>query len=245
MLEIGKSGTSNRLIAAGGAIVSIMLLVMAVPRLLASLYALYPESVLQHTQETDRLPSEQVFQQSSDDLNKALAWFETPKYWENLASLHFLQENSSEISSSESQELLGKSRTETINGLKLSPVDSFAWFRLAIVDKLLGAESESVVDSLRLSIYAGRVVKGLLLPRLTLAFPYLEDVDEEMEALIKDQIRLAWSFQGRQLLEFTVNRPDFIAWINDALIYSPDDWTRFSRDFEKLTQKNQSPRTRQ
>jgi len=242
MSEIGKSVVqNNRLLAGICAIACIVLLMRVVPRFIASLYALYPESVLQQAlQETDRPLSEEILHRSGADLDNALVWFASAEYWQNLAILHTLQENSLAISSEE--DLLPKSKSEIINGLKLSPVDSFAWYSLATVDDLLGAEPESVLDSIRLSIYAGRVDQGLLLPRLALAFSYVGEFDEEMEALIKGQIRLAWAFQRQGLVEFTADQPDFLIWVNDALINSPDDSARFLHDLENFNQKNKPPR---
>ena len=69
----------QRIIAGLGVIICSALLLLAVPRFIASLYALYPEAAFNQTQE--KLPPK-AYQKSISDLNRALSWYQNPEYWQ-------------------------------------------------------------------------------------------------------------------------------------------------------------------
>jgi hypothetical protein len=232
-----KTLSYERMVAALGVIVCCGVLVLAVPRFIASLYAFYPEAVLKQTQKT---LSPEVYEKSIANLNHALAWYQNPEYWQAraLLYLHLLSSSALQPLDGRRKLFLTEAQTSIIHGLKLSPVEPYAWFRLAAVDKILNLPSEKIINALRLSFYAGRVEPELLMSRLAFGFDYYNEFNEEMQLLWRKQLAVAWAFQAAKLVEFVAQHPDSKPLVEEAFANSPDDWKKFSFDLENFTQKN-------
>lgn len=209
---------------------------LAVPRFIASLYALYPEAVFKQTQE--KLPPE-VYEKSIAHLTQALSWYKDPEYWQTQAFFYLALFNAS-LSQPDvkEQELLKQAQASIIQGLRLSPVDPYAWFRLATVDKMLKMPASQIINALRLSFYAGRVEPDLLMPRLSFSYDYYNEFNKEMQSLWQKQIPVVWTFQAVPLVKFVALHPEVKPLVEEAFVYSPDDWKNFSLDLENYIQKN-------
>jgi hypothetical protein len=226
----------GRIIAGFGVVVCCGLLILAVPRFVASLYALYPEAVFKQTQEEF---SAEVYEKSIADLTQALAWHEAPEYRQTQAFFYLALFNvSSSRPLAEKQELLKQAQSSIIQGLKLSPVDAYAWFRLATVDKMLKVPASQIIDALRLSFYSGRVEPDLLMPRLSFSYYYYNEFNEEMQKIWQKQIPTVWAFQAEQLVKFVALHLEAKPLVKEAFVNSPDDWEKFSHDLENYIQKN-------
>ena len=103
---------------------------------------------------------------------------------------------------------------------------------------MLKMPSENSINALRLSFYAGRVEPDLLIPRLSFSYIYYNEFDDEMQQLWKKQLPVAWAFQAEQLVRFVALHPEAKHLVEDALIYTPDNWKQFSHDLEILLKKN-------
>ena len=234
MLKV-NSLSNDRVIAGFGVVACCGLLLLATPRFVASLYALYPEAMLKQMQ--DNLPIA-VYEKSIAHLDRALSWHKTAEYWQSQALIYLALLNKSTLPAPyKSQDLIKHAHTSIIQGLKLSPVDPYAWFRLATVDSLLKLPPENSINALRLSFYAGRVEPELLMPRLSFSYIYYNEFDEEMQQLWKKQIPVAWAFQAEQLVHFVALHPEAKRLVEEALVYTPDDWKKFSHDLEILLKK--------
>ncbi|MDO9271268.1 MAG: hypothetical protein Q7T96_19350 [Methylobacter sp.] len=226
----------ERIIAGFGVVVCCGLLMLAVPRFIASLYALYPEAAFKQTE--TKLPVE-VYQKSIAHLTQALSWYQDPEYWQTLAFFYLALFNASPSQPlAKEQELLKQAQQSVIQGLKLSPVDPYAWFRLATVDKRLQTPTLQIINALRLSFYAGRVEPDLLMPRLSFSYYYYNEFNEEMQRLWQKQIPVTWTFQPEQLVKFVALHLETKSLVEEALANSPDDWKKFSLDLESYIQKN-------
>jgi hypothetical protein len=142
------------------------------------------------------------------------------------------------------QELLKQAQTAIIQGLKLSPVDPFGWFRLAAVDSLLKLPRQQIINALRLSFYAGRVEPELLITRLSFSYDYYNEFNDEMQMLWQKQVLVAWTFQATQLTKFVALHPEAKQLVEKAFVYSPDDWKKFTHDLEIYHQKNPLPQAK-
>lgn len=226
----------GRIVAGFGAVVCCGLLLLAVPRFIAGLYALYPEAA--YTQKQGEFPPE-VYEKIIADLNQALAWYENPAYWQSQAFFYLSLIDASPLQSpAKKQELLEQARAAIIQGLKLSPVDPYAWFRLAAVDKQLKAPLQQIINALRLSFYAGRVEPELLMPRLAFSYGYYNEFNEEMRELWQKQIPVVWLFQPTQFVKFVAQHQEVRPLVEKAFNYSPDAWKKFSDNLERYLQKN-------
>ena len=235
MLKVRLLG-NERVIAGVGIVVCCGLLLLAVPRFIASLYALYPEAVLKQMQ--GDLPAA-VYEKSIVDLDLALAWNKKADYWQSQAMIYLALSNKASLSVPEKRQyLLKAAQASIIEGLKLSPIDPYGWFRLAAVDGLLKSPPLQIINALRLSFYAGRVEPELVLPRLAFSYIYYHEFNEEMQALWKKQLPLAWDFQPQQLINFIALHSEATPLVEEALIYAPDDWKKFSIALEIALKKN-------
>ena len=226
----------ERMIAVVGLFVCCGLLMLAVPRFVASLYALYPEAALQQT--LKNVPPG-VYGKSIEHLDEALNWYENPEYRQALAVFYLAELNASPLEQPAKKiELLKRAQASIVQGLKLSPVDAFAWFRLAAVNRMLNLPVQDTINALRLSFYAGRVEPALIMPRLSFSYVYYNEYNEEMQGLWKKQIPVAWRFQRAQLVKFVALHPAAKHLVEEAFIYSPDDWKKFSHALEIYLQKH-------
>lgn len=235
MLKTTKS-ESGRIVAAFGIVICCWMLIVAVPRFIASLYALYPEAVLKQMQENLPVP---VYEKSIADYNHALTWYENPEYYQAQALIYLTLYNATPSQLLKNrQELLKKAQTSIIHGLTLSPLDPFVWFRLAVVNKMLKLPSENIINALRLSFYAGRVEPDLLMPRLALSYDYYNELNDETQRLWQKQIPVIWVFHAEQLVKFIALHPKAEPLVKEAFANSPDDLKKFSHALEIVLQKN-------
>lgn len=218
------------------------MLALAVPRFIASIYALYPEAVFDALKDGQKPLSQETYLNSDAALAQALAWFETSDYWHMRATLYLSTPMATQADAkAQWQGQLRQAREATVKGLGLSPVDPFGWLRLATIDNLLQADPRLILQSLRLSIYAGPVEPELLIRRLTLGLIHQKAWDAEMRRLLHAQIGFAWNFRKNELTNFAAAHPGIVMSIRQALGASPEDWTQFQQRFEKLIQQNTRP----
>ena len=225
----------QRIIAGFGMIVCCGLLMLAVPRFVASLYALYPEAAFNQTQKA--LPPK-IYEKCIADLSLALSWYKNPEYFQYQGFFYVQLFNVLPLQSQiKKQALLYKAQAAIIQGLTLSPIDPYGWFRLAAVESLLKLPRQQIINALRLSIYAGRVEPELVMSRLAFSYDYYNDFNEEMQGLWRKQVLVARAFQPAQLTIFVAQHPEARQLVEKAFDNSPDDWKKFSHDLELYLQK--------
>ena len=208
------------------------LLILAVPRFIGSLYALYPDAVYQDSQNT--LTSE-IYQQGIDDLNLALSWYNNPDDWKKQSYFYLmLHKNQNFLIQSQNQTLLKQAQIAMINGLTLSPIDPYGWLQLAEIDELLKMPHQQVINDLRLSFYAGRVEPDLVISRLMFSYKYYDSFSADMQSLWQKQILIAWAVKAPQLLQFIARFPDAKAIALTAFTNSPDEGAKFLSQLTQL-----------
>ena len=231
-----NSPYQQRFIAGFGVIFCLGMLFLSVPRLVASLYALYPEAIFK--QEHSSL-SKEVYEEAIADLTKALAWYNNPEYLQMRGVFYLALFNTFPPGVSEQNlQLIRQARQDTMQGLKLSPVDPAAWFRLAMMDYVLKEPDQKVIEALIMSFYAGRVDYELLFPRLFFSYLYLDRFNDEMRQIWQKQLPLAWSAQPTTLMAFVAQHRDVRLLVEEALINSPDDLKNFTDAFENYIKQN-------
>ena len=213
---------------------------LAVPRFVASLYALYPESVLK--QEQDHVPAE-VYQKSLTALDKALAWDDNPEYWQDKSLCYLALVNFENNSVEQEQLQLSAAQLAIKKGLGISPVDAFSWYRLALVYKRLNFNDADVTDALRLSLYAGRVEPELALRRLMLAYPYQAVLSAEEQAQWLKQVAIEWQFTPKwqlpiNLVSFVIENPSAKAWVESAFMYDDEQLNLFKQAYDRAIKKS-------
>ena len=205
------------------------LLVLAVPRFVASLYALYPESVLS---QTPALMPTEAYQNSIKALDNALAWDDNPEYWQSKGICYLALFNFPDQSFIQQRTLLLDAQLAIMNGLSGSPIDAFAWFRLAVINKMLGLQ---INESLNLSLYAGRVEPQLIMQRLMLTYPHTVELNAEEQTLWLKQVTLAWQLSPTKLLSFVIENPYAKAWVESAFVNDTEHLNQFNQAYESAT----------
>jgi len=204
-------------------------LVLAVPRFVASLYALYPESVL--SQPPTHLLTH-AYLKSIRALDNALAWDDNPEYWQAKGICYLALFNFPDQSFIQQHLLLVDARLAIMNGLSSSPIDAFAWFRLAVINKMLGLP---INESLSLSLYAGRVESELIMQRLILIYPFTADLNAEEQTLWLKQVSLAWQLTPAKLVSFVIENPYAKAWVESAFVNDAELLNQFNQAYESAT----------
>ena len=223
------------IIAGNGLVICSVLLMLAIPRLMASCYDLYPETAIHQT--TDKLPTN-VYEKCIADLTKGLSWVQSADYWQTQAFFYQKLINTPPFQDPPKRRVLLKNAQTAIhNGLALSPIDPFGWFNLASVDNLLAAPTPQIINALRLSFYAERVEPELVMKRLAFSYNFYADFNEDMQQQWQKQLNTAWTFTPGELIKFVVLHPETRGLVLQALVYSPDDTNKFILDLERTLKK--------
>lgn len=191
---------SQRIIGSIGLLVCCGLLILATPRLVASLYALYPETVLQ---ETNKSFSTEIYGKCINDLNKSLAWQNNSTYLTMLSSFYVKIHNATPATKFDLREdLLHKAHTALTQSLAINPIAPYEWLQLAELESQLFNSKQNITNSLRMSFYTGRVEPDLTIFRIKFSYLYYSDFDDEMKNLFLRQIVVAWNLNPTELISF-------------------------------------------
>lgn len=214
------------------------LILAATPRLISAFYLMFPAQVSeQFRKEPDSVNLSHLLK-SEMYASMALDWFETGASWQVLTLSKVRQ--LSYIAPSARQQKRQEIYQTNAKGLALSPIDPYAWYRLASIEKNLNHPANKIINSLRLSCYAGRVEPRLLLKRVGFLHQYLAFLDKEMLDILFDQVRLSSLLQPRDLVTLVQQKPSLMPIVHEALQYDLEHLENFLQLFEKITHKNQS-----
>ena len=225
----------HRLTACLGAMLCAGLLMLAVPRFIATNYTLYPNTAYRLTENILPLT---VYENSIIDLTSALSWHKQADYWQSLG--HFYTEllkSNPYIPEEQKQAHLKNAQAAILEGLALSPVDPYGWYQLALIDSQLKAPRLTIINALRLSFYAGRVEPELVIPRLFFSYDYYNDFSADMQKIWQKQITIAWLFKRPQLVRFVLLHPEAKQLVLNAFINAPDDAKQFISMLAAITNK--------
>lgn len=238
MNEMLTTLNKSKISAIFGILACACLILAATPRLIAAFYLMYPAQVNKQYREKPNAVNLTHLLKSEMYATSALDWFKTGSSWQvlTLSKVRQLRYIEASVRQQKRQEIYQTS----VQGLALSPVDPYSWYRLATIEKNLYLPANKVIHSLRLSCYAGRVELGLLLRRVNLLHQYLIYLDDEMLEILYDQIRLSSLLQSRDLITLVQQQPSLMPIVHEALQYDLDHLEKFLQLFEKITHKNQS-----
>ena len=228
---------TQKLVAFVGVVVCSGLLVLAVPRFVASLYVLYPDAVLNEVQQ---LAPAEIYEKSIADINQALQWYPNPDYWKKLGFFYLKLFDTQPVDAEAQKISLLKQAQKDINkGLSLSPVDPQAWLKLAQIGALLYAPKQQIINDLRLSLYAGRVEPELVMTRLDFSYDFYNDFSKDMQNQWQKQLLLAWRFNPQTLIVFVSQHPELKDMTLQVFIHSPDDAQQFLSQYDHYVKHKQ------
>lgn len=214
----------QKLFALIGIVFCLNLLVLSFPRLMAALYLLNPAQVSQQPEKLANLARLKKLLQTNERIEHSLSWYETGENWQLLVINKIRQMPMLDVVAQD----LALQYIDAANrqSLALSPVNPYAWFRLALVGNIRKDPAKKVIDAVRLSCYAERVQPLLLLKRIKLLYPYQAQLDDEMKAVLYDQIYLASQYRLWDLIVLIKQSAGLLPLVEIALQYDADRWNR-------------------
>lgn len=236
MLKNTFSLNKSQIIAIFGILICGLMMSAAIPRLISALYMFYPAQVNTQFKKDSTLVGLKHHIKAEDYAINALKWFESSEIWQTLTvgkarQLVFIK---AEFQSQKIKEMY----ETNIQGLALSPIDPYSWYRLAIIQKKLHAPTHKILNNLRLSCYSGRIEPSLLIKRVSLFNHYMPSLNTEMLEIMYDQIQLSSMLKMHDLVKLVQQQPILMTSVKKALQYDLDHWTNFIQLFEKTTHKN-------
>jgi hypothetical protein len=180
------------------AVLALILLALAWPRLRAALIYLPVDAAIDRYHSDGELPLAALagLQQRA---RESAALHSHQEYWRGLALLYHLQALDSSQPLAAQREAYEQSLAAADRSLALAPVDPRTWLFRALAQNWLSFRDAGVTDSFKMSVYTGRVEPGLLLTRLRLGYARLGQLDGEGRGLLRDQTMLAWRLQPREV----------------------------------------------
>lgn len=188
------------LTVAFGLLVSIVLIGVGVPRVVASLLKAPAIATVLDAHGGDPL--------TIDQLDRAARYLRRASKWENSASvrtdLGFLLLLHAEKLDQEDPTragLIEEAVDALRDGLERAPVRPHAWVRLAYAEMLKPGPSAEVASLLEQSLTAGRFIGEISVFRIDLLLQNWEHLSFEMRKAVGAQMRYAWEHRSQMLIE--------------------------------------------
>jgi hypothetical protein len=180
------------------AVLAVLLLALAWPRLRAALIYLPVNAAIERYY-IDGEPPLAALAGLQQRAERSVALHSHQAYWSGLALLYYLQALDGAQPLAAQREAYERSIAAADRSLALAPVQPRTWLFRGLAQNWLSFRDAGVIDSFKMSVYAGRVEPGLLLTRLRLGYARLGQLDEEARGLLRDQTMLAWRLQPREV----------------------------------------------
>ena len=121
------------------------------------------------------------------------------RYHDGLSLLYYLQAADAENPLYQRRQAFENAIAAAESSLALAPAQPRTWLRIAQARSWLRYPPEQVIDALKMAIFTGRVEPSMFMTRLALGLAYLPRMDGEGQAMMRDQVLLAWQLQQRQV----------------------------------------------
>lgn len=199
----------------------LFVLVLALPRLTASLWEIRPDAYLDSLTTNKRI-SEMELQEIKPELQQAISYKETAHAYENLGNVNLQLAKTLNQEPGRRLELLHQAKTALQASLAHACANPYAWQSLAHLEAQIGGKPKDVVDALEMSMLTGRSEAELYLGRINLAFMFYQAADDDARSLIAQQLRLAWKVKRNEVIKLAMqyNKEDVLS---SALAYLADD----------------------
>jgi hypothetical protein len=217
------------------ALVSLTLLAVAVlslawPRFLANVRYLPVERAIKGYYESGEIPSARLA-----DLiqfaEEAIDQQDHYRFHQGLSTLHLLRAMDFRTPALERRGAYISAMDEAGQALQRAPANPETWLRLASVRWILHEEPETIVDAWKMSVFTGRMHTALFAKRVEMGLAYYEYLDEEGQAMLRDQLQLAWRLRPQGLMRVMQRRDSDLAitrWLlapsDPALVSEIETW---------------------
>ena len=169
-------------------LVGLLLIGLAVPRTGAALWGLGSPYAWERQVFLKPLPLDQIAGAKAS-LETALYWQPSSQRLLELGSVELSEALALEAGDSRRPAVLESAEGHLVRSLALNPANPIAWYDLARVRLLQGAEGRQVAQALLESLYAGPGLRMLWLPRAELLMRYWRFLDEGELQAFQSQLR--------------------------------------------------------
>jgi len=172
---------------------------LAWPRMQASLRFLPVDLAIDRYQQDRELPSQRMLTLIGF-AEQAIAHHDHYRYHEGLSFLYYLRGLDVQTPALQRRESYREAERAAIATVQRAPARPETWLRIAAVRSILRDEPETIVAAWEMSIFTGRTHSTLVVPRTGIGLAYLDSLDVESRAMLRDQLLLAWSLKPAELL---------------------------------------------
>lgn len=187
------------------AIVSVVLVSLAWPRLAASIRFLPVDRALATYYSDNEIPTDRL-SVLAGFAAEAIGIHDHYRYRDGLSQIHYLRGLDIHTPARERRSAYRESESEAMESLRQAPAQSALWLRLATIRWVLHDEPETIVEPWKMSIFTGRSHSSLYAYRVELGLAFLAYQDQEGRAMLRDQLRLAWKIRPGTLVQVLARR---------------------------------------
>lgn len=180
-------------------LVTLATLALAWPRMKASVRFLPVDLAIERYYETREIPTHRMLTLLGF-ARQALEFHDHYRYHDGISFLHYLRGLDVYTPAMERRAEYRQAESAAVEAVKRAPAQPEAWLRIATVRSILRDEAPDVIEPWKMSVFTGRTHSTLLVPRVGIGLPYLELMDAESRAMLRDQLLLAWALKPVELL---------------------------------------------
>lgn len=212
--------TTDKLNIAVLAAVATATLVLAWPRLQASVRYLPVDIAIDRYFSSSEIPSDRLLVLIRF-AEEAIGFNNHYRYHEGLSLLHNLRAVDPNTPAMQRLDAYRLAELEATASLASAPAQSATWLRLANIRWILHDEPERILAPWKMSLFTARTDTSLYAQRVEIGLAHREFLDEEGVAMLRDQVLRAWRQQPGSLMGVIEKRDRLLAVTGD-LIHATD-----------------------
>jgi hypothetical protein len=222
---------------------SSVVLYLAIPRFIASMYASYPEFILKRIDTQHFKLADDAYLDLYRSLKDANDWSDYSFQWRLLSDLQIIEyiARFDQLTEAERLSLLNQIKAAISHRLTLSPIDPKGWQQLAQIKQAEQPLSIEALEALEMSIFTQPVAPSLLISRISQLLAFKSVLNESARVRLARQIRLAWQFDRTGLVALIAKQRDDKAVFNHAFSNDPEQWQELEKLLENYFKQNQQP----
>jgi hypothetical protein len=187
-------------------LLSIALLTLAVPRVVASVLTAPAHRTILIV-ESGKTSEAKPLARAATYVERATGWEISARRFGELGFLRLLQAFQTDRDDPTRPALIGKASDGLRQALQLSPARPHPWVRLAYARALEDADPTELADLLTQSVRTGPYVAEISIARLDLLLRIWTHLSPDMRTYAMKQVRYIWPKAGRELLRVVRDTP--------------------------------------
>lgn len=187
------------------ALVSGLVLYLSYPRLIASVRYLPVDRALDRYYSDNLIPTDRLAVLIRFT-KEAIGRNDHYRYRDGLSQLHYLRALDVQTPARGRRSAYRSAEAEAMESLRLAPAQAAVWLRMATIRWILHDEPEAIIEPWKMSVFTGRTYSTLYTRRVEIGLAFLDQLDEEGRAMLRDQVRLAWKLHPGGLMQVLSRR---------------------------------------